>query len=183
MDTSLQSAGLAGDRSTSRRTISRRSARFSGALLREGDDGWSDAISVWNAMAARVPALVLQPASARDVALRSRSRATTGYAQRQGWRAQHRGHVDRGGRPDARHVGHARGARLAGREARARGARLPAARRGPGHAAARARDGARLRLRGRRRRADPRRRLRLPDAPLRLGRRQPRRGRDRHRGR
>ena len=42
---------------------------------------------------------------------------------------------------------------------------------------------ARLHLRGRRRRSDARRRPRLPDPPLRLDGRQPRGGRDRHRGR
>ena len=44
------------------------SARVEGPLLREGDDDWHDAVVVWNGMVARVPALVLQPASARDVA-------------------------------------------------------------------------------------------------------------------
>ena len=49
--------------------------------------------------------------------------------------------------------------------------------------AARAGDGARVHLRGRRRRPDPGRRPRLPDASLRLDGRQPRGGRDRHRRR
>ncbi len=39
-----------------------------GPLLRDGDDGWEQAARVWNAMTARVPALILQPLSARDVA-------------------------------------------------------------------------------------------------------------------
>jgi FAD/FMN-containing dehydrogenase len=39
-----------------------------GPLLRAGDEGWDDAILVWNGMVARAPALVLQPTSARDVA-------------------------------------------------------------------------------------------------------------------
>src|SRR5919201_1558759 len=39
-----------------------------GRLLRPGDQGWNDAVSIWNGMAARLPALVLQPASAHDVA-------------------------------------------------------------------------------------------------------------------
>ena len=73
--------------------------------------------------------------------------------------------------------------RRPGRAARARRARVPAPRRRPRDAGARAGDGARLHLRGRRRRADPRRRLRLSRAPLRLGGRQPRGGRDRHRRR
>ncbi len=43
-------------------------ARVQGPLLRPGDAGWAEAVLVWNAMAARTPALVVQPASARDVA-------------------------------------------------------------------------------------------------------------------
>ena len=37
-------------------------------MLRAGDAGWDDAVLVWNAMVAKVPALVLQPTSAADVA-------------------------------------------------------------------------------------------------------------------
>jgi FAD/FMN-containing dehydrogenase len=43
-------------------------ARVQGRLLRPGDQGWNEAVSIWNGMAARVPALVLQPTSAHDVA-------------------------------------------------------------------------------------------------------------------
>jgi FAD/FMN-containing dehydrogenase len=43
-------------------------ARIDGTLLREGDDGWNDALLIWNGMAAAVPALVVRPASAADVA-------------------------------------------------------------------------------------------------------------------
>ena len=43
-------------------------SRLDGSLLCSGDDGWDDAVLVWNAMAAHVPALVVQPESARDVA-------------------------------------------------------------------------------------------------------------------
>ena len=43
-------------------------SRIAGRLLRAGDDGWDDVLLVWNGMAAKVPALVLQPASAHDVA-------------------------------------------------------------------------------------------------------------------
>ncbi len=69
MSTSLRMTGLAGDLvQLTAEDLAGFAMRFSGTLLREGDAGWSDAISVWNAMAARVPALVLQPASARDVA-------------------------------------------------------------------------------------------------------------------
>ncbi len=53
-------------------------ARIAGRLLRPGDEGWDDAVLVWNAMAARTPALVLQPVSARDVA------AAVGFARDHG---------------------------------------------------------------------------------------------------
>src|SRR5215207_3436451 len=43
-------------------------SRVQGRLLRPGDQGWNEAVSIWNGMAARLPALVLQPASAHDVA-------------------------------------------------------------------------------------------------------------------
>ena len=43
-------------------------ARLDGAVLRHGDPGWEDAVLVWNALVASEPTLVVQPASARDVA-------------------------------------------------------------------------------------------------------------------
>ena len=43
-----------------------------------GDQGWNDAVAIWNGMAARLPALVLQPASAHDVA------AAVGFAREHG---------------------------------------------------------------------------------------------------
>ncbi|MDN5747293.1 MAG: FAD-binding oxidoreductase [Pseudonocardia sp.] len=43
-------------------------ARIEGRVLRTGDEGWDAAVLVWNAMAARAPAVVVQPESARDVA-------------------------------------------------------------------------------------------------------------------
>ncbi len=42
--------------------------RLDGSLLSEGDEGWEDAVVIWNGMAATVPALVVQPISAADVA-------------------------------------------------------------------------------------------------------------------
>jgi FAD/FMN-containing dehydrogenase len=42
--------------------------RVQGRLLRPGDQGWNEAVSIWNGLAARLPALVLQPTSAHDVA-------------------------------------------------------------------------------------------------------------------
>ncbi|HEU4367440.1 MAG TPA: alpha/beta fold hydrolase [Methylomirabilota bacterium] len=43
-------------------------SRIDGPLLRPGDPGWEEAILVWNGIAARAPALVVQPISALDVA-------------------------------------------------------------------------------------------------------------------
>jgi FAD/FMN-containing dehydrogenase len=43
-------------------------SRLKGPLLRAGDDGWDEAVLVWNGMAASIPALVVQPTSAHDVA-------------------------------------------------------------------------------------------------------------------
>jgi FAD/FMN-containing dehydrogenase len=53
-------------------------ARVQGRLLRPGDQGWNEAVSIWNGMAARLPALVLQPTSAHDVA------AAVGFARDNG---------------------------------------------------------------------------------------------------
>jgi FAD/FMN-containing dehydrogenase len=44
-------------------------ARVEGRLLRAGDQGWDDAVRLWNGMVAREPALVVQAASAGDVTL------------------------------------------------------------------------------------------------------------------
>jgi FAD/FMN-containing dehydrogenase len=43
-------------------------SRVEGGLLREDDEGWDDAVLIWNGTVATTPALVLQPTSARDVA-------------------------------------------------------------------------------------------------------------------
>lgn len=43
-------------------------SRIRGPLLGPGDEGWAEAISVWNGMVAKVPALVVQPLGAEDVA-------------------------------------------------------------------------------------------------------------------
>ena len=40
-----------------------------GPLLRPGDDGWDESVPIWNAMVARVPALVFSPPRPRDVAV------------------------------------------------------------------------------------------------------------------
>jgi FAD/FMN-containing dehydrogenase len=43
-------------------------AGIDGRLLRPGDEGWDDAVLIWNGMVDKTPALVVQPESARDVA-------------------------------------------------------------------------------------------------------------------
>jgi FAD/FMN-containing dehydrogenase len=43
-------------------------ASVKGPVLRAGDEGWDDAVRIWNGMVARLPALVVQPTSASDVA-------------------------------------------------------------------------------------------------------------------
>jgi FAD/FMN-containing dehydrogenase len=50
-------------------------ARIEGPLLRAGDEGWAEALLVWNGVVAKAPALVIQPTSARDVA------AAVGFAR------------------------------------------------------------------------------------------------------
>ena len=62
-------AGLAGSSVTiDPEQLDELESRIEGRLLRAGDDGWDDALLVWNAMAAKAPALVLQPRSNSDVA-------------------------------------------------------------------------------------------------------------------
>ncbi|KAB1139583.1 FAD-binding oxidoreductase [Streptomyces luteolifulvus] len=58
--------------------IEQLSTRIEGPLLTAGDEGWDDAVLVWNAMVAAKPALVVQPASARDVATTVRFAADHG---------------------------------------------------------------------------------------------------------
>jgi FAD/FMN-containing dehydrogenase len=43
-------------------------ARFDGSVLLPGNDGWEPAVRIWNGMAAKTPALVLQPTSSAGVA-------------------------------------------------------------------------------------------------------------------
>jgi len=50
-------------------------SRIECRLLRAGAAGWDDAVLIWNGMVAKVPALVLQPSSAVDVA------AAVGFAR------------------------------------------------------------------------------------------------------
>jgi FAD/FMN-containing dehydrogenase/pimeloyl-ACP methyl ester carboxylesterase len=60
-------------------------SRLEGAVLRAGADGWDHAVRVWNAMVASVPALVVQPVSADDVAV------AVGFAREHGLRLSIKG--------------------------------------------------------------------------------------------
>jgi FAD/FMN-containing dehydrogenase len=53
-------------------------SRLEGSLLCAADDGWDDAVLLWNAMVTKTPALVVQPESAQDVA------ETVGFARAHG---------------------------------------------------------------------------------------------------
>jgi FAD/FMN-containing dehydrogenase len=53
-------------------------SRIEGSILRAGNEGWDDAVLVWNGMVATSPALVVQPATAHDVA------AAVGFARERG---------------------------------------------------------------------------------------------------
>jgi FAD/FMN-containing dehydrogenase len=65
----LELSGLGGDTvCVTWEELERLSARLDGRLLSPGDDGWDEAVVVWNAMAAQMPALVVQPTSPADVA-------------------------------------------------------------------------------------------------------------------
>ncbi len=62
-------AGLGGGQvALTSRQLEDLTSRVDGALLRAGDEGWDEAVEVWNAMVATEPALVVQPTSAEDVA-------------------------------------------------------------------------------------------------------------------
>jgi hypothetical protein len=45
------------------------SSQIEGPLLTAGDEGWDEAILIWNAMITKTPSLVVQPTSAHDVAM------------------------------------------------------------------------------------------------------------------
>jgi FAD/FMN-containing dehydrogenase len=77
--TTIDIAGLEGGHVTlTPEALGDLDSRLTGRLLRPGDQGWDDAVRVWNAMAAKVPALIVQPASAHDVA------AAVGFARDHG---------------------------------------------------------------------------------------------------
>ena len=63
-------AGLAGNRITlDDEQLDELESRIEGRLLRDGDEGWEEAVLIWNGMVAKTPALVVQPRSAHDVAI------------------------------------------------------------------------------------------------------------------
>ena len=65
----VEIAGLNGGRVTlSPEDLEALSAAADGPVLAPGDEGWDPAVLIWNAMAATVPALVVQPGSAAGVA-------------------------------------------------------------------------------------------------------------------
>jgi hypothetical protein len=67
--TGFDVAGLGGGRvSLTSEQLQDLASRIQGGLLQAGDEGWDEAVLLWNAMVAKAPALVVQPASARDVA-------------------------------------------------------------------------------------------------------------------
>lgn len=62
-------AGLEGGRvGLASAHLEKLSARLNGRLLTAGDDGWDEAVLIWNAMVTTTPALVVQPTSPNDVA-------------------------------------------------------------------------------------------------------------------
>ena len=76
--TTIDIAGLEGGRVIlTPEQLDELESRVEGPLLRTGDEGWDDAVLIWNGMVAKVPALVLQPTSAHDVAAAVGSHVTT----------------------------------------------------------------------------------------------------------
>jgi FAD/FMN-containing dehydrogenase len=77
--TMIRLAGLEDDHvSFSPEQLGELEARLDGGLLRMEDDGWDEAVLIWNGMVAKEPGLVVQPESARDVA------AVVGFASDHG---------------------------------------------------------------------------------------------------
>jgi FAD/FMN-containing dehydrogenase len=67
--TALEIAGLNGGRvPLTAMALDSLQSRLRGPLLRESDAGWRDAVLIWNGLAEKSPALVIQPSSADDVA-------------------------------------------------------------------------------------------------------------------
>ena len=65
----IETAGLDGGRiKLTSEQLEDLDSRVQGRLLGPGEQGWNDAVAIWNGMAAKTPALILQPISAHDVA-------------------------------------------------------------------------------------------------------------------
>ena len=65
----IETAGLDGGRiKLTSEELEELDSRVQGRLLGPGEQGWNDAVAIWNGMAAKTPALVLQPISTHDVA-------------------------------------------------------------------------------------------------------------------
>jgi len=72
-------AGLEGGRvGLTSAQVEQLSSQIDGPLLTAGDEGWDEAILVWNATVTKTPALVVQPVSAQDVAVAVRFAADHG---------------------------------------------------------------------------------------------------------
>jgi UDP-N-acetylenolpyruvoylglucosamine reductase len=67
--TLVVASGKEGPVSLTLQQIEGLTSRIEGRLIRPGEPDWADATEIWNAMAARQPAVVLQPFSAGDVAV------------------------------------------------------------------------------------------------------------------
>lgn len=72
-------AGLEGGRvGVASTELEQLTCRLDGPVLVAGDEGWDDAVRVWNAMVTKAPALAVQPTSAHDVAAAVRFAADRG---------------------------------------------------------------------------------------------------------
>ena len=81
-------AGVEGERvNLTSEQLEHLGSQVEGRLLGPGDQGWNDAVSIWNGMVAKLPALVLQPTSADDVA------TAVGFAREHGLLLSIRGAV------------------------------------------------------------------------------------------
>lgn len=65
-------------------------SQITGSLPRSGEPGWDQAVRIWNGMAAKTPAVVLQPSSPADVAAGVRS---MGFSRWCGQSVTRAGHV------------------------------------------------------------------------------------------
>ncbi|HEY7795797.1 MAG TPA: FAD-binding oxidoreductase [Gaiellaceae bacterium] len=67
--TTMELAALGGGRvSLGATALDELAAGVDGPVLRPGDEGWDEAVLIWNGMAATLPAVVVQPSSAAGVA-------------------------------------------------------------------------------------------------------------------